>query len=166
MNKQLSQSHDEGLDENGNFDLVSSETDRYMLSPPPQSAGFLANSRSFSNFKSVSGGMTSRPSFISLMLIASDDELSRLPKLPAPLQVETDTYQKCGWEDEPKNCSHLPVLHPPSDSEDESEAHNGILQTIIHLPERMRKISADKQRFNVYALPDQDRKQLKNLYVF
>jgi hypothetical protein len=158
------------MDENGNLHNGSNAGAGQLLRVHPGQG--IPASRSYSNFWAPADSqnnremrMSSRPSFISLMLIASDDELNRLPRLPAPLQVETDTYQKCGWEDEPKLCSHLPVLHAP-ESEQDSEAHSGIIHSIIHLPDRIRKISADKDRFNVYALPDQDRVQLKNLYVY
>lgn len=122
--------------------------------------------------------MTSRPSFISLCSIVS--ETSEVPQrlLPAPLQVELDLMQRSGIEgDEPKCRSHLPVLRCSSDYdisemdvETDQSGHlvpknckKGLVKGIKH---RMRKMSTEKNRFDIYSLSDETREQLKSLYVY
>lgn len=125
--------------------------------------------------------MTSRPSFISLCSIVS--ETSDVPKrsLPAPLQVELDLMQRSGIEgDEPKCRSHLPILRCASDydinqiglttdgqqSFYRQNAKKGVISGIKTLPNRMRKMSTEKNRFDIYSISDETREQLKRLYVY
>lgn len=126
--------------------------------------------------------MTSRPSFISLCSIVS--ETSEVPQkfLPAPLQVELDLMQRSGIEgDEPKCRSHLPILRCPSDY-DINEMSNWkgkgaqplfrtnsrkrLVSGIKGFPARIRKLSTEKNRFDIYSLSDETREQLKQLYVY
>lgn len=129
--------------------------------------------------------MTSRPSFISLCSIVS--ETSESPTvthhlLPAPLQVELDFMQRSGVEgDEPTCRSHLPVLRCPSDYDinelDVGRAGfhlfhknhrltSGFVKGIKEFPNRMRKMSTEKNRFDLYSISDETREQLKQLYVY
>ncbi len=126
--------------------------------------------------------MTSRPSFISLCSIVS--ETSEVPQkfLPAPLQVELDLMQRSGIEgDEPKCRSHLPILRCPSDYDINeminwkgngqqplfrTNSRKRLVSGIKGFPSRIRKLSTEKNRFDIYSLSDEIREQLKQLYVY
>lgn len=136
------------------------------------------------NFKPVMSRriMTSRPSFISLCSIVS--ETSEVPQkfLPAPLQVELDLMLRSGIEgDEPKWRSHLPILRCPSDYDINeminwkgngsqplfrTSSRKRLVSGIKGFPSRIRKLSTEKNRFDIYSLSDETREQLKQLYVY
>lgn len=57
---------------------------------------------------------------------------------------------------------HFLTLEHPSNSNKLTEwFHN-----LIHLPEKLRQISADKHRFNIKNVPEEIRDELKHIYVY